>query len=68
MGKCDALFPYANHGTGTDDNDNLTLLHPKFLQYGHSRESHLREQDVMLHMKSDKAFIMVQLRIQSLRL
>jgi len=30
MGKCDALLRWADHGTGIDDNRNLTLLHPEF--------------------------------------
>jgi len=30
MGKCDALLQWADHGTGIDDNHNLTLLRPEF--------------------------------------
>jgi len=30
MGKCNALSRQADHGTGIDDNRNLTLLHPEF--------------------------------------
>jgi len=30
MGKCDALSQRADHGTGIDDNRNLTLLRPEF--------------------------------------
>jgi len=30
MGKCDALLRRADHGTGIDDNRNLTLLRPEF--------------------------------------
>jgi len=30
MGKCDALSQQADHGTGIDDNRNLTLLCPEF--------------------------------------
>jgi len=30
MGKCNALLQHTDHGTGTDDNCDLTLLHPKF--------------------------------------
>ena len=30
MGKCDALSRQADHGTGIDDNHNLTLLRPEF--------------------------------------
>jgi len=30
MGKCNALSQQADHGTGINDNDNLTLLHPEF--------------------------------------
>ena len=30
MGKCDALSRQADHGTGIDDNRNLTLLRPEF--------------------------------------
>jgi len=29
MGKCDALLWWADHGTGIDDNHNLTLLRPE---------------------------------------
>ena len=31
MGKSDALSRRANHGTGSDDNSNVTLLTPGFL-------------------------------------
>ena len=30
MGKCDALLWQADHGTGINDNHNLTLLHSEF--------------------------------------
>jgi len=30
MGKCNALSRQADHGTGIDDNRNLTLLRPEF--------------------------------------
>jgi len=30
MGKCDALLRQADHGTGINDNRNLTLLCPEF--------------------------------------
>ena len=29
MGKSDALSQRADHGTGTEDNQNLTFAHPK---------------------------------------
>jgi len=40
MGKCNALLQQADHGTGINDNRNLTLLRPEFfviraLQGGH---------------------------------
>jgi len=30
MGKCDVLLQQADHGTGINDNHNLTLLCPEF--------------------------------------
>jgi len=30
MGKCNVLSQWVDHGTGIDDNCNLTLLHPEF--------------------------------------
>ena len=30
MGKCDVLLQQADHGTGINDNHNLTLLRPEF--------------------------------------